>query len=81
MTDRAGADRPKAGVGDRVVVRYRHGIAGKPPFTDVIGHIESLEPLVVRDRRGVTTQIDRDAVVAVKLVGEPPTRRAPGGTV
>lgn len=62
-------------LGARVSLRYRLPADEARPFTDVIGHVEQLEPTVaVRTRQGELVTIRRDDVVAVRVVPEQPVR-------
>lgn len=61
--------------GTRVSLRYRLPSDEARPFTDVIGHVEEIEPaVVVRTRHGELVAISRDDVVAVRVVPEQPVR-------
>jgi len=58
-----------------VSLRYRLPSDEARPFTDVIGHVEEIEPaVVVRTRHGELVAISRDDVVAVRVVPEQPVR-------
>ncbi|MBX7454765.1 GNAT family N-acetyltransferase [Mycolicibacterium sp. 3033] len=59
----------------RVSLRYRLPAEEARPFTDVIGHVEQIEPaVVVRTRHGELVTISRDDVVAFRVVPEQPVR-------
>jgi hypothetical protein len=63
-------------VGSRVSIRYRRAPGSVPPLTDVVGYLLEVEPLLrVRNKRGEVLQIDPSDVVAVRAVGEPPSRK------
>lgn len=65
-------------VGARATVRRLAGglnpASGRPLVTDVIGVLESLDPLVVRDRDGVVHEIPADTVVVLKTLHSRPVR-------
>ena len=62
-------------LGSRVSLRYRLPADEARPFTDVVGHLERLDPTVlVRTRHGDVVTIARDDVVAVRVVPELPVR-------
>ena len=62
-------------VGDRVVVRYRLPAGSVPPLTDVIGHLESVGPVLkVRTKRGEAVHISADDVVTIKALAAAPVR-------
>lgn len=62
-------------LGARVSLRYRLPADEARPFTDVIGHVEQVEPAVsVRTRHGEVVTIPGDDVVAFRVVPEQPVR-------
>lgn len=62
-------------LGSRVSLRYRLPADEARPFTDVIGHVEQVEPAVaVRTRHGELVTIRGDDVVAFRVVPEQPVR-------
>ncbi|MEH3139123.1 MAG: GNAT family N-acetyltransferase [Mycobacterium kyogaense] len=62
-------------LGARVSLRYRLPADEARPFTDVIGHVEQVEPAVsVRTRHGELVTISRADVVAFRVVPEQPVR-------
>ncbi|NLG54063.1 MAG: GNAT family N-acetyltransferase [Rhodococcus sp.] len=61
-------------LGTRVVVRHRLPPGYSHPMTDVIGVLESHEPLTVRTADGRAVQIATDQVIAVKALGARPIR-------
>ncbi len=62
-------------VGTRVSLRYRLPAGSVPPLTDVIGHLEAVDPtLRVRTRRGQVVEIATADVVAVKALSAAPVR-------
>ncbi len=61
--------------GTRVSLRYRLPAGESRPFTDVVGHVEQVDPAVqVRTRHGELVTVRRDDVVAVRVVPEQPVR-------
>ncbi|MEW5809554.1 MAG: GNAT family N-acetyltransferase [Actinomycetota bacterium] len=62
-------------LGARVSLRYRLPADEARPFTDVIGHVELIEPAVaVRTRHGEVVTIRHEDVVAFRVVPEQPVR-------
>jgi ribosomal protein S18 acetylase RimI-like enzyme len=62
-------------VGARVSIRYRLPAGSAPPMTDVIGHVQALDPLVVvRTKSGELVEIDPLDVVAVRELSHAPVR-------
>ncbi|TRW82756.1 GNAT family N-acetyltransferase [Mycolicibacterium sp. 018/SC-01/001] len=62
-------------LGARVSLRYRLPTDEARPFTDVVGHVEQVEPAVaVRTRHGEVVTIRPGDVVAVRVVPEQPVR-------
>ena len=62
-------------VGSRVSLRYRLPAAAGPTLTDVIGHLEALEPLVVlRTKSGEQVEVDPAAIVSVREISHTPVR-------
>jgi ribosomal protein S18 acetylase RimI-like enzyme len=62
-------------VGTRVSLRYRLPAGSVPPLTDVIGHLEAVDPtLRVRTKRGQVVEIATADVVAVKALSAAPVR-------
>jgi N-acetylglutamate synthase len=62
-------------VGTRVSLRYRLPAGSVPPLTDVVGHLEAVDPtLRVRTKRGQVVEIATADVVAVKAVSAAPVR-------
>lgn len=66
-------------VGRRVTVRHR--LPGDDGVSDVVGHLRAWEDdvLVVERRDGSTARVAADAVVASRLVPDPPVRRSARG--
>ncbi|NLU83151.1 GNAT family N-acetyltransferase [Rhodococcus sp. HNM0569] len=60
-------DLPAAGA--RVVLRYTLPPGYSHPVTDVVGTLESTDPIVVRAADGRVVQVRRDEVVALKELG------------
>lgn len=63
-------------LGTRVVVRSRLPEGEGYLFTDAIGELTSIDPVVVETRHGTVT-IDPATVVVVKPVPPAPARRGP----
>ena len=62
-------------VGTRVSLRYRLPAGSVPPLTDVVGHLEAVDPtLRVRTKRGQVVEIATADVVAVKALSAAPVR-------
>jgi GNAT superfamily N-acetyltransferase len=62
-------------LGARVSLRYRLPAGETRPFTDVVGHVEQVDPTVqVRTRHGELVTVGRDDVVAFRVVPEQPVR-------
>lgn len=62
-------------LGARVSLRYRLPAGESRPFTDVVGHVEQVDPAVlVRTRHGDLVSVRRDDVVAFRVVPEQPVR-------
>lgn len=58
-----------------MVVRYRLPAGSTPPLTDVVGHLEQVQPtLLVRTKRGDAVTVAIDDVVAIKALAAKPTR-------
>ena len=57
------------------MVRYRLPAGSVPPLTDVIGHLEAIEPtLRVRTKRGDVVDVAAADVVAIKALAAAPVR-------
>ncbi|WP_167106915.1 GNAT family N-acetyltransferase [Mycobacterium sp. DL592] len=61
-------------VGARVSIRYRLPAGSAAPMTDVIGHVQSLDPVVLRTKSGEVVSIDPADVVAVRELSDVPVR-------
>ena len=61
-------------VGSRVSIRYRLP-AGE--FTDVIGHVLAMDPVVLRTKSGELVEIAPADVVAVRELSHAPVRASP----
>ncbi|MFN8032934.1 MAG: GNAT family N-acetyltransferase [Mycobacterium sp.] len=61
-------------VGARVSIRYRLPAGSEAPMTDVIGHVQSLDPVVVRTKSGELVSIPPDDVMAVRELSHAPVR-------
>jgi ribosomal protein S18 acetylase RimI-like enzyme len=61
-------------IGSRVSIRYRLPAGSAPPMTDVIGHVQALDPVVVRTKSGELVEIDPADVVGVRELGHAPVR-------
>jgi hypothetical protein len=62
--------------GTRVVIRYRRPTSSVPPLTDVIGYLLEVDPLLrVLTKNGDVVEVSPADVVAMKAVGDPPTRK------
>lgn len=61
-------------LGTRVVVRHRLPPGYSHPMTDVIGVLQSHEPITVRTADQRTVQISDDQVIAIKPLGVRPVR-------
>lgn len=62
-------------VGTRVSLRYRLPAGSGKPLTDVVGHVERLEPTVlVRTKSGELVDIARDDIVSVRELSHAPVR-------
>ncbi|AQT78511.1 GNAT family N-acetyltransferase [Mycolicibacterium litorale] len=62
-------------VGSRVSVRYRLPAGSAPPMTDVIGHVETVAPLIVlRTKSGELVEIAHADVLAVRELSGGPVR-------
>ncbi|HTY28967.1 MAG TPA: GNAT family N-acetyltransferase, partial [Mycobacterium sp.] len=61
-------------VGARVSIRYRLPADSEPPMTDVIGHVQSLDPVVLRTKSGELVSIAPDDVIAVRELSHAPVR-------
>ncbi|BBY63315.1 N-acetylglutamate synthase, CG3035 family [Mycolicibacterium helvum] len=61
-------------VGTRVSIRYRLAAGSPPPMTDVIGHVQSLDPVVLRTKSGELVSIAPADVVAVRELSDRPVR-------
>ena len=63
-------------VGTRVSIRYRRPAGSVPPLTDVVGYLLAVDPVVrVENKRGEVVVITPADLVAVRAVGDPPTRK------
>lgn len=62
--------------GQRVMLRYLLPAGSTHPMTDVLGILESLEPVTVRAEDGALTTVDRSRVVALKAIPPRPVSRA-----
>ncbi|MUL44507.1 GNAT family N-acetyltransferase [Mycobacterium sp. CBMA293] len=68
---------PPAGVGSRVSLRYRLPESGAEAFTDVVGHLEALSPVVVvRTKSGELVEINPTDVVSVRELSHAPVRNS-----
>ena len=73
MTQRPTADLPTLGA--RVSLRYRLPAGSAPPYTDVVGHLVEISPIVrVQTRRGNIVDVMPADVLAVRVVPEIPVR-------
>ncbi|WP_328350676.1 GNAT family N-acetyltransferase [Mycobacterium sp. NBC_00419] len=63
-----------APLGARVSIRYRLPAGSEPPMTDVIGHVQSLDPVVLRTKSGEVVSIAPGDVVAVRELSDVPVR-------
>ena len=64
-------------VGSRVSLRYRLADSEAEAFTDVVGHIEALTPLVVvRTKSGERVEIDPAAVMSARELSHAPVRNS-----
>ncbi|BBZ79301.1 N-acetyltransferase [Mycolicibacterium anyangense] len=61
-------------VGARVSIRYRLPAGSAPPMTDVIGHVQSLDPVVLRTKSGEVVTITPADIVAVRELSDRPVR-------
>ncbi|BAH50140.1 N-acetylglutamate synthase, CG3035 family [Rhodococcus opacus] len=62
-------------LGSRVVLRYQLPPGSSHPMTDVIGVLESIDPVVVvRDAAGSAVEVEPERVVALKAVPARPVR-------
>lgn len=61
-------------VGARVSIRYRLPAGSQAPMTDVIGHVQCVDPVVVRTKSGEVVSIDPADVVAVRELSDVPVR-------
>jgi GNAT superfamily N-acetyltransferase len=61
--------------GDRVVLRYRLPSGSSHPMNDVLGILQSLDPVVVQAANGALTTVDRDRVVAIKAIPPRPVSK------
>lgn len=62
-------------LGSRVSLRYRLPAGSAKPLTDVIGHLERLEPTVlIRTKDGELVDIAPDDVVTVRELSHTPVR-------
>lgn len=65
---------PVPPVGARVSIRYRLPAGSAPAQTDVIGHVRSLDPVVLATKSGELVRIDPADVVAVRELSDVPVR-------
>lgn len=63
-------------LGQRVVLRYLLPAGSSHPMTDVLGVLESLDPVVVRAADGAQTTVECERVVALKAIPPRPVSRA-----
>jgi len=61
-------------VGSRVSIRHRLPAGSAPPMTDVIGHVQALDPVVLRTKSGEVVEIAPADVVAVRELSHAPVR-------
>lgn len=61
-------------VGARVSIRYRLPAGSSPPMTDVIGHVQALDPVVLRTKSGELVSISPADVIAVRELSDRPVR-------
>jgi RimJ/RimL family protein N-acetyltransferase len=62
-------------VGTRVSLRYRLPADSAKPLTDVIGHVEQVEPTVrVRTKSGELVEVEPAAIVSVRELSHAPVR-------
>ncbi|TGD89051.1 GNAT family N-acetyltransferase [Mycolicibacterium sp. CH28] len=61
-------------VGARVSIRYLLPAGSSPPMTDVIGHVQSLDPVVLRTKSGELVSIAPADVMAVRELSDRPVR-------
>ena len=61
-------------LGSRVSIRYRLPAASAAPMTDVIGHVQSLDPVVLRTKSGELVEIAPADVMAVRELSHVPVR-------
>lgn len=67
---------PTPAPGQRVMLRYLLPAGSSHPMTDVLGTLESVNPVAVRSEDGALTTVDTDRVVALKTVPPRPVSRA-----
>lgn len=64
-------------IGSRVSLRYRiPGALDDVALTDVVGHLEALDPVVVRTKSGDAVEIDPADVVSVRELSHTPVRNS-----
>lgn len=61
-------------VGARVSIRYRLPAGSQAPMTDVIGHVQSLDPVVLRTKSGEVVSVAPADIVAVRELSDVPVR-------
>lgn len=61
-------------VGARVSIRYRLPAGSTPPMTDVIGHVQSVDPVLLRTKSGELVSIAPADVLAVRELSDRPVR-------